>query len=85
MFVGVLLGRLLRGKIRFSLSPYILIVISLLLALLGIELGFNEQLLSKFKDIGVSSIVISSFSVIGSCIAAFFFGKLMKEERGNGK
>ena len=70
MFIGIFIGRGLRSKVKFSLSPYIMIVICLLLAVLGIELGFNEALVSKFAGIGLSAFIISLFAVIGSCFAA---------------
>ena len=50
MFLGLLLGRLLGGFVKVELSKCILVVISLLLMVLGIELGFNEQKQPACKD-----------------------------------
>jgi uncharacterized membrane protein YbjE (DUF340 family) len=80
MFVGIFIGRGLRNRIKFSLSPYIMVVICLLLAVLGIELGFNKELISKFAGIGLSAFVISLFAVIGSCIASWFLWLQVKEK-----
>lgn len=77
MFVGIILGRIFQNKIKFSLSPYIMVVICLLLAVLGVELGFNNELLSKFKDIGIVSLLISVLTVLGSCIAAKLFSNII--------
>lgn len=81
MVVGIVVGRLLRKGIRISLSPVIMLVISLLLFVLGLELGFNENLVSQFTKLGVSAIVIALLSVLGSCIAAWFFYRMTVERR----
>lgn len=81
MFVGILTGRLARSKVRTDLSPLILAVICLLLFVLGLELGFNEELLSKFSHIGITAAVSAVTAVAGSCIAAkLFYSFIMKNE-----
>lgn len=85
MFLGIFAGRLLRTADMFKrfstpgglgnlfkipLSAYIMAVICLLLFVLGLELGYNEELLSKFASIGVKSSAIAVCAVIGSCLAA---------------
>ena len=55
MVVGIVIGRLFRNSIRISLSPVIMLVISLLLFILGLELGFNENLVSQFTKLGFSA------------------------------
>lgn len=82
MFVGMLLGRLLRGTVKFSLSPYIMVVICLLLFVLGLEIGFNEKLLSEFAHIGTASALISVLAVIGSAVAAGLFWRFIKKGEG---
>lgn len=83
MFAGMVAGRLLRGRVNFSLSSYIMVVICLLLFVLGLELGFNEGLLAEFAHIGFSAIVIALLAVAGCCVAAKMFYNYMKgrEER----
>ena len=73
MFVGIIIGRLLREVVKFSLPPYIMAVICILLFVLGLELGGNDKLLSEFTHIGFAAIVISSFAVIGCGVAAKLF------------
>lgn len=78
MFLGIFIGKGLRHSIKFSLSPYIMVVICLLLAVLGVELGFNKELISKFAGIGAGATVIAVLAVFGSCIAAMLFGKFVR-------
>lgn len=81
MIAGIFLGRLFRRVFKVSLSPYIMAVISLLLFVLGLELGFNDKFISQFASFGISAMVIALFSVLGSCIAALFFYRLTVERR----
>ncbi len=85
MFLGLLLGRLLGGFVKVELSKCILVVISLLLMVLGIELGFNEQLVSRFAHIGVSAAVLSLCAVLGCCVTAGIFYKYIKGRGGDGR
>ena len=78
MFIGMLLGRLLRSTVKFSLSPYIMVVICLLLFVLGLEIGFNEKLLAEFAHIGTSAMVISTMAVVGSVVAAGIFYRIIR-------
>ncbi len=82
MFIGMVLGRLLRSTIKFSLSPYIMFVICMLLFVLGLEIGFNDKLLSEFAHIGTSALVISILAVLGSALAAGIFWHFIKKGEG---
>ena len=73
MFAGIIAGRFLREIVNFSLSPYIMAVICILLFVLGLQLGGNDKLLSEFTHIGFAAIVISVFAVLGCGIAAKLF------------
>ncbi len=73
MVAGILCGRLLRERVKPRLSGFIFAVVCLLLFVLGVELGQNEELVSKFATIGVSASLISISGVVGSCIAASIF------------
>ncbi len=83
MFLGMIVGRFLRNTIKFSLSGFIMFVICLLLFVLGIELGFNDELISKFAQIGAAAIIISVMGVVGSCIAAMVFFKYFVKKGGS--
>ncbi len=77
MVAGMILGRLLRGKVKFSVSPLIMCVICLLLFVLGLEIGSNEKLLSEFAHIGFTAVLISMLAVLGSAVAAGIFYKFV--------
>ena len=78
----MVLGRLLRGTVKFSLSPFIMAVICILLFVLGLEIGFNEKLLSEFAHIGTASALISVLAVIGSVVTAALFWRFIKNGEG---
>ncbi len=82
MFLGMIIGRFLRNIIKFSLSKFIMSVVCLLLFVLGIELGFNDELISKFAQIGVVATIISLLGVVGSCIMAGIFYKFIVKKGG---
>lgn len=82
MFIGMAVGILLRKVVQFSLSAFIMLIVCLLLFVLGIELGFNEELVSKFAQIGLSASIIAVFAVLCSCIAASLFFRYVVKRGG---
>ncbi|MBR5856469.1 MAG: LysO family transporter [Bacteroidales bacterium] len=70
MFVGIFVGRALRSHIKRSVQPVVMVVICLLLFVLGMELGYNDELVTKFASIGLVSSILAIFAVLGSCLAA---------------
>ena len=80
MFVGLFVGRLLQKRVKIGISPLIMAVICLLLFILGLELGYNDNLISKFASIGTASSVIAVCAVLGSCFAAKILYKYISKE-----
>ena len=80
MFVGLFCGRVLQAKIRIGISPLVMVVICLLLFILGLELGYNDNLISKFASIGTASSVIAVCAVLGSCLAAKLLYRYISRE-----
>ena len=80
MFVGLFAGRLLQNRIKMGFSTLIMAVICILLFILGLELGYNNDLVSKFASIGTASSVIAVCVVIGSCLAAKILYKFTSRE-----
>lgn len=70
MFVGIFVGRLLLKVAKISVSVLLMAAICLLLFILGLELGYNDNLISKFASIGMVSLIIAVSVVLGSCLAA---------------
>lgn len=70
MFTGIAAGYVLRNrKIRFQ-NGFILTLIWVLLFLLGLEVGMNEKVVTRFASIGLEAFVIAVFATLGSIIAA---------------
>lgn len=80
MLGGVLAGFLLRKKKLGWVSQFIMIAIWILLFLLGIAVGHNEEILNNLDTIGWQALVLSIGAVLGSVLLAgvvyrFFFKK----------
>ncbi|MBN2766881.1 MAG: lysine exporter LysO family protein [Paludibacteraceae bacterium] len=70
MFAGILSGYLLR-KIRIGfVNGVILTLIWLLLFLLGLEVGFNNEVIARFPVLGLESVVVAVFATLGSISGA---------------
>ena len=84
MLGGVLTGYLLRKRNLKWISKAITLAIWVLLLLLGIAVGHNDEILSHLDTIGLQALVLSVFAVAGSVILAgvvyrYFFRKKMPE------
>ena len=70
MFAGILSGYLLR-KIRIGfVNGVILTLIWLLLFLLGLEVGYNNEVISRFPVLGFEAMVVAVFATLGSIAGA---------------
>ena len=75
MFIGIGLGYILRRKSLPWINKAITALIWLLLFLLGIEVGHNEQIIRSLPTLGVEAFVIATIGVLGSSIAAWALWK----------
>ena len=80
MLGGVLTGYLLRNRRLGWVSKGITVAIWVLLFLLGIAVGNNEEILNNLDTIGWQAVVLSAGAVLGSVVLAklvynFFFRK----------
>ena len=71
MFVGIGIGYLLRQQSIPGIGKVITSLIWLLLLLLGIEVGHNEQIIRSLPTLGVEAFAIAIVCVLGSCLAAW--------------
>lgn len=84
MFAGITLGYLFRNhNIRFQ-NGIILTLIWVLLFLLGVEVGVNESVVSKFASIGLEAAVIAAAATVGSIVAAKLLWKPLQAPRKGG-
>lgn len=85
MFIGIGLGYLLRHRSLPWIQKGITLLIWLLLFLLGIEVGQNEQVIRSLPTLGVEALVIAIVCVLGSCICAAILWKRVngRKEKDN--
>ena len=75
MFVGIALGYLLRRQSLPWINKAITALIWLLLFLLGIEVGHNEQIIRSLPTLGLEAFSIAIVCVLGSCLATWALWK----------
>jgi len=83
MFIGIGFGYLLRRQSLSWINKTIIALIWLLLFLLGIEVGQNEQIIRSLPSLGMEAFTIAIVCVLGSCLAAWGLWKYVngrKEE-----
>lgn len=84
MLTGMLLGFLLRKQKLSGIHKIITVLIWLLLFLLGIDVGGNQEIINGLHTIGMEAIVITLAAVLGSVTAAwalwYILYKRKKEE-----
>lgn len=81
MFVGIGLGYLMRRQNLPWINKAITTLIWLLLFLLGIEVGHNEQIIRSLPTLGMEAFVIALVCVLGSCLAAWGLWKYVNERK----
>ncbi|MCH5319061.1 MAG: LysO family transporter [Paramuribaculum sp.] len=75
---GVLLGRLLKNiKFLGKLSGYVNVTVAMLILVLGISIGSNENVIGELKRVLFTSVVLSVLGIIGSVCGAWFIGKYL--------
>ena len=78
MFVGIVGGYLFRSrKIPFQ-NGLILTLIWVLLFLLGLEVGMNDNVVRKFASLGLEAAVIAIAATLGSVFAAKLLWRSIK-------
>ena len=75
MFLGIGIGYLMRRQFLSWINKAITILIWLLLFLLGIEVGHNEQIIRSLPTLGLEAFAIAIVCVLGSCLAAWVLWK----------
>lgn len=81
--VGYILGSKLRyvaGKFEF-VQKLMMGAVYVLVVIMGLRMGVNEQVTSNLGSIGLQSIVITVFCVGGSMLGIFMTRKLLKIDR----
>ncbi|MEY1640171.1 LysO family transporter [Tenuifilum osseticum] len=75
---GMLLGFLIRAKQRIVSGNEKLITyaIYLLLFMMGVSIGSNEQIMNSLSTLGIVALIVSMGAIIGSILTGFVVFKL---------
>lgn len=74
----MLLGFLLRAKQRIvsGNEKFITYAIYLLLFMMGVSIGSNEQIMNSLSTLGIVALIVSTGAIIGSILTGFLVFKL---------
>jgi uncharacterized membrane protein YbjE (DUF340 family) len=79
---GILLGWLIRRKFHTSLISAIMVTVCVLLFVMGLRTGTNENLIKSISNIGLISVILVVFALGGSLFATKLFTKWMDGGQG---
>ncbi len=82
MLTGMLLGYLLRKRDLKKIHQIITLLIWLLLFILGIEVGSNEQIIKGLHTIGLEAVILTLGVTLGSVIAAWALWRALYNKKG---
>ena len=82
MLTGMLLGYLLRKRDLKKIHQIITLLIWLLLFILGIEVGSNEQIIKGLHTIGLEAVILTLGGTLGSVIAAWALWRALYNNNG---
>lgn len=82
MLTGILLGYLLRKRDLKKIHQIITLLIWLLLFILGIEVGSNEQIIKGLHTIGLEVVILTLGGTLGSVIAAWALWRALYKRKG---
>lgn len=78
MFGGILCGYLLRKRRIPHVQQATTILIWVLLFLLGLNIGSNEQIINSIGSLGVEALLITVFATMGSLVAAWLLWRKVR-------
>lgn len=82
MLTEILLGYLLRKRDLKKIHQIITLLIWLLLFILGIEVGSNEQIIKGLHTIGLEAVILTLGGTLGSVIAAWALWRALYKRKG---
>lgn len=78
----MLLGYLSRKRDLKKIHQIITLLIWLLLFILGIEVGSNEQIIKGLHTIGLEAVILTLGGTLGSVIAAWALWRALYKRKG---
>lgn len=82
MLTGMLVGYLLRNRNLKKIHQIITLLIWLLLFILGVEVGSNEQIIKGLHTIGLEAVILTLGGTLGSVIAAWALWRALYKRKG---
>lgn len=82
MLTGMLLGYLLRKRNLSKIHKVITVLIWVLLFILGIVVGGNEQIIKGLHTIGLEAVILTIGGTLGSVIAAWTLWRALYKRKG---
>lgn len=78
--LGFITGYIIRHKhLRVKIDNYLVFSVIVLLFLIGINLGNNENVIKNIIVLGIQSFVLAITSIIGSAITAYVISRYVKK------
>ena len=81
--LGILVGS--RGSVRSRTLPWLgrlqFVALIVLIAILGVEIGADDKVISSLGEIGLSALVITVFALAGSLLAVTLVRRLLGLDR----
>lgn len=85
LLLGVGVGYLFRNNNLKWISKLIMALIWLLLFILGVEVGENEEIMKGLHTIGIEALIIAVAAVLGSIIGAKLLWNWIKKNESTKK
>lgn len=82
IFVGILVGYLLRKKNLKKVNQVIMWIIWLLLFILGVEVGGDERIMHALHTLGLEALILTLAATLGSVVAACVLWKVIHKSKG---
>ena len=82
MLLGICVGYFLQKYKEINMGKVITSLIWILLFLLGVEVGGNQQIIKGFANLGLEAVLISFSAVLGSCLASWSLWRLLYKRKG---
>lgn len=78
----IVASRLRRNGVSFEwVQPSMLAAIYVMCLIMGVRMGINEQITSNLGSIGLMSLVITAFCIVGSMVMIFIMRKIFGVDR----
>ena len=76
MIAGVVVGLVSRGRFTCFVSRVVTVLIWLLLFLLGVEVGCNDNVVNGLRELGVEALVLAAAGSFGSAAFAWLLWRI---------